>query len=412
MDIFTNLIRRYSPQEVMMCLYKLSLKTMENDNKGLLDIPVHLLNKNHGLLKDQVTLPVWKICEIVYWCIIKSNDYRNKKLRDSDMLKIIVEFYNFDNERIDVSFLKNVKLNKISQFLFGNMREQEQFQNLQWIINSFNRNYHILIGSKMINRNLKSDYEQIVREEIGVNIHNFCKILIILAGVCLKTQEPLKYSGIELLGIKQEDFDRVINYYTVDYITIRTSLLGSQIFYTKPFVKTTNPKRVLAITYHQVLFLVADGLYWVIRNYFYKAKTQEFLNTFGNMFEEYLLELSAQYLLPDKFKHFEHKNEKIVDFRYEFEECIILVEQKSALLTLNSKCQTPNMENIRIFLNRNIEEAYDQLKATAYRESSLKPVLKFIILYENLQNTQLIQKSIPEIFENDLKCFVIGIAEF
>ena len=155
MDTFTNLIRRYSPQEVMTELYKLSLKMMENDNKGFLNIPVHLLIKNRGLIKEQITLPVWKISEIVYWSIVKSNDYRNKKLRDSDIIRIINEFYDFDNERTDVSFLKDVRFDEISQFLCGTMGEQEQFQNLQWVINSFNRNYHILIGSKKIQRNLK-----------------------------------------------------------------------------------------------------------------------------------------------------------------------------------------------------------------------------------------------------------------
>ena len=174
MDTFTNLIRRYSPQEVMTELYKLSLKMMENDNKGFLNILVHLLIKNRGLIKEQITLPVWKISEIVYWSIVKSNDYRNKKLRDSDIIRIINEFYDFDNERTDVSFLKDVRFDEISQFLCGMMGEQEQFQNLQWVINSFNRNYHILIGSKKIQRNLKKSCAQVIQEEVGVDIHAFC----------------------------------------------------------------------------------------------------------------------------------------------------------------------------------------------------------------------------------------------
>ena len=193
MDTFTNLIRRYSPQEVMTELYKLSLKMMENDNKGFLNIPVHLLIKNRGLIKEQITLPVWKISEIVYWSIVKSNDYRNKKLRDSDIIRIINEFYDFDNERTDVSFLKDVRFDEISQFLCGTMGEQEQFQNLQWVINSFNRNYHILIGSKKIQRNLKKSCAQVIQEEVGVDIHAFCTILIMLIGACGKTQAPLVY---------------------------------------------------------------------------------------------------------------------------------------------------------------------------------------------------------------------------
>lgn len=412
MDTFTNLIRRYSPQEVMTELYKLSLKMMENDNKGFLNIPVHLLIKNRGLIKEQITLPVWKISEIVYWSIVKSNDYRNKKLRDSDIIRIINEFYDFDNERTDVSFLKDVRFDEISQFLCGMMGEQEQFQNLQWVINSFNRNYHILIGSKKIQRNLKKSCAQVIQEEVGVDIHAFCTILIMLIGACGKTQAPLEYKDIELLGIKNDDWNKVINYYAADYKEIRNSQLEAQIFYTKPFVKTENPKRILAVTYHLVGFLVANGLYWGIRNYYYKADSQDFLNAFGDMFEDYLVELSEQYLATNEFEHLQHENERITDFRYEFENCIWLVEQKSALLKLNAKSQTPNMKNISIFLNRNIQKAYKQLEATYQRETSTKPVLKFILLYENLQNTQLMQISMPEIFENDSRCFIIGISEF
>ena len=245
-----------------------------------------------------------------------------------------------------------------------------------------------------------------------MDVHTLCKILISLTGVCLKTQEPLVYEGIESIGIKQSDFSKVINYYAVNYDEIRNSKLGIQIFYTKPFVKTENPKKILAVTYHQVVFLVANGLYWGIRNYYYKLESQDFVNAFGGMFEDYLLELSAYYLKPNEFKRFKHKNRKVADFRYEFEDCIILVEQKSALLKLNSKSQAPNMKNINTFLVRNIVEAYDQIEETSRRETGSKPILKFILLYENVQNTQLIQMSMPEIFQEDSNYFVIGIAEF
>ena len=90
-----------------------------------------------------------------------------KKLYDSDTLKIIDEFYSFDNERIDVSFLKDARFDEISQFLCGMMGEQEQFQNLQWVINSFNRNYHILIGSKKVQRNLKRAVQRLYKKKLG-----------------------------------------------------------------------------------------------------------------------------------------------------------------------------------------------------------------------------------------------------
>ena len=46
--------------------------------------------------------------------------------RLSPSIRIINEFYDFDNERTDVSFLKDVRFDEISQFLCGMMGEQEQ----------------------------------------------------------------------------------------------------------------------------------------------------------------------------------------------------------------------------------------------------------------------------------------------
>ena len=122
-DIFTELIRRYSPQEIMIQLYQLSLRVMENGNKGFLNIPRYVCIGNRVYVKDQIILPVWKIPEIVYWSIIKSNDYRNKRLCIVDLFEIIDEFYDFDDNRTDVSFLRDANINEISQFLFGNMGE-------------------------------------------------------------------------------------------------------------------------------------------------------------------------------------------------------------------------------------------------------------------------------------------------
>lgn len=412
MDKFTNLIRRYSPQEVMKQFYKLSLQMMEHDNKGFLDIPIYILTKKGGMNREQIILPVWKISEIVYWAIVKSNDYREKELDDNNLIKIINAFNEFDDERTDASFLENVKYDEMLQFLLGLIAEQEQFQNLRWLIDCFNRNYHILVGSNKIKRNLSRSCEEIIEEKVGVSLHDFCKILIVLSGIGKKMQEPLACKSIELLGIKQDDFNKVINYYSTDYDEVRKSKLGAKIFYLKPFVRTKYPKHVLAVTYHQVSFLIANGLYWVIRNYYYEAGTQEFVNAFGEMFEDYLSEFSKKYLTSKEFQRLEHKDSKIADFRFEFEDCIILIEQKSALLSLNAKSQTPNMTNIKQFLNRNIAEAYGQLEATYKRESSTKPILKFILLYEHLENAQLVQAGMPEIFEKDSMCYVVGIAEF
>ena len=90
---------------------------------------------------------------------------------------------------------------------------------------------------------------------------------------------------------------------------------------------------------------------------------------------------------------------------------IILVEVKSTLLALSGKQQEPDEESINNFCNRALAKAYDQLNSSKAALTSDKPVIKFILLYENLKNTSLFERAIDEI-ENDKYCKIVTIYEF
>lgn len=84
---------------------------------------------------------------------------------------------------------------------------------------------------------------------------------------------------------------------------------------------------------------------------------------------------------------------------------------KSGLLGIEAKQQAPDVEKIDTFYNRNILEAYEQLKRSEKVYQGKKPIIKIILLYENATNTQIIMSSMPEIFAMDKGCYIMTIAD-
>ncbi|CDE37373.1 putative uncharacterized protein [Eubacterium sp. CAG:38] len=82
---------------------------------------------------------------------------------------------------------------------------------------------------------------------------------------------------------------------------------------------------------------------------------------------------------------------------------------KSGLLGLGAKQQVPDVGQIDTFYNRNIKKAYAQLKVSEQQYSGKKPVIKVFLLYESMTNTQMIVGSLPEIFEQDSRCYIMTI---
>ena len=91
------------------------------------------------------------------------------------------------------------------------------------------------------------------------------------------------------------------------------------------------------------------------------------------------------------------------------DEAVFLFELKSGLLGLGAKQQVPDVGQIDTFYNRNIKEAYEQLKVSEQEYRGEKPVIKVFLLYESMTNTQMIVASLPEIFEQDPRCYIMTI---
>lgn len=78
---------------------------------------------------------------------------------------------------------------------------------------------------------------------------------------------------------------------------------------------------------------------------------------------------------------------------------------------IGAKQQTPDIKQINNFYNRNIKEAYEQLKASAKEYEGKKQIIKVFLLYENMTNTQIVMSSMPEIFLDDSQYYIMTIED-
>lgn len=72
---------------------------------------------------------------------------------------------------------------------------------------------------------------------------------------------------------------------------------------------------------------------------------------------------------------------------------------------------SPLTAGLYTFYKRNILEAHEQLKMSEKEYHGQKPVIKIFLLYESMTNTQIVMSSIPEIFVDDSRCYIMTIED-
>lgn len=380
------------------------------------NVPVIFNNGARKILTVQ--LSAWDIHSIEYYAICNSNDYRKNTLKYP--IGQIVDLYReFEDINSSASDLENADLSGVFKILFGIISEQLPFEDMAWIFENFNRNYHILIGSSKINRHLPIGLEQIIKEKFNWSVDEYLSVQLIVFWLCMQHCNPL--SAPEELYRKKEDtvltktnVQKFIKYYSCSYSDVRSSPIQKQIFISRPFIHTEKSKDYLASNSYLVCGLISNSLYWLLRDYYNDLNSQDFLNAFGTMFEDYLKELSEKYFSKDQWHVIpvsNKKNDKSADFYFDLGDAIFVIEQKSSLIRLTAKQQVPDLNALSKFISNTIIEAYGQIQSTCMQLSVSKPVIKVILLYETIQNTSLIESAVPEIFGKDDNCYIMTILE-
>lgn len=424
MKNFISFIKEYATRDFIYFFAELSIEMFKKQMK----LPIESLNCclsfpldiiQHGFLHRQVSvmLSAWDIHAMAYLSIKESTDYRKKMIQADEVSKVVNLYRGYENEHSGSEFLRDAELQDVYKYLAGITYEQFKFQNISWIMQNFNRNYHMLIGSDKIYREKIVSVDEITQKTFGLNADELLAVELIILWLCsqhadiLSAPEELYRKKDETI-LTKENIQKILEYYTVTYDEVRESIIGKQIFYSKPFVLTDRKNEYIAISHYLVWMLIGDGLYWLVRDYYLKNDGgQRFVNTFGEMFEQYFEDIADIYLRKNAWNKIPEQKKKSADYFMEFEDAVFLFELKSGLLGIGAKQQNPSIQQIDRFSDRNIREAYQQLKNSEEEYQGEKPVIKIFLLYECMTNTQLIMSSIPEIFEIDSRCYIMTIED-
>lgn len=415
MQDFITEIRKLPTSRVLLTLSEISID-MFRKMEYRKDIDVEVVN-NGVTRRGKVALLGWDIQNIAYLSVKHSNDYRESK-NPASVAEVINLYREYDNDHSVAEQLRESDIDGIFRIIMGMSSEQFPFQQLGIIFEKFNRDYYILMAADHFEHHSELDINTIVEDTFGYSADDYVAVLMMVFWLC--NQSPIPLRAIEQVKLEKkspllsaENLTKFVDYYSCTYKELRETKLGKQLLYSKPFVKTERTGSYITSNMFLVAYTIGNGLYWIVRDYYFKQKSQHFINAFGLLFEDYIKDLAQRYCEETKWKQLSQGKKKSADFLIDFGNLIFLIESKSGLLPLGVKQQVPNVEQADLFFTRTIEEAYEQLQSSydQISKDAHRTIIKVILLYDVFSNTGIIEKSITGIFDNDPSCFIMTIRE-
>ena len=367
-------------------------------------------NRIETRLKDEHFLNI----RLAFNVIKYSSDFRGiRELDRKEISKICKKIIN------DFSYTPSPNLSQeefILEITTGHSQEQFFGQEIFYFLpQTIARNKKILSFY-----NLPVSINEILSKELNIDMTSsiFEKGLEILWYLFINKNiyfEPdLNKSILEIIEkkkliIKLEQVKAILSYYTCDYEWIKTKNEKDRPFFIKPIIKTKNYNRYIMIDIFSFSSKFADGIYWIIRNYYNKitnneVERQRFVSEFGNMFEKYIEELLLFLLAKENFKKlnpYENKKTKsLADWIIETKNYNLIVEQKSTLLLSSCKTMEINIKGLKKGFLPTLKKAFKQLQNTEKDKIiNNKKTIKLILLYEYFPTLE----ALKAYFENILK---------
>lgn len=357
-----------------------------------------MTNLTTGLtFKQDVIVTAWRLVDLAYEAILTTNDYRGKHIEKEDeiyLLHLATDEYYGKKEKDIIDCILSSDMTKFMFYLHGFSGEQFKFENANSsIINAFRELYILFESSKSVS-SANYDISDIVVKETGANWEAVVGVLFLLWSGSTEFSEIQKIDNLLEWpeNFTKDNFYQIVSRYTATYDEIRNSDLGRQIFYTKPFIKTSR-NEIISINCFLNLFLYEHAIMWIVRDYYKKQNNQGFTSYFGECFEEYFRELLSTFLSADEYEKIPEENaRKRADWKLFLDGYKFLIEQKSTFLRLSAKQQDSDFPAIENFTKDTIIKAIGQLQTTEddFNEGKF---IKVILLYDDYLNTHILEEA-------------------
>ena len=155
-DKYERFIRNYTTCDLLEYFSMKSIEAFQDGKKAftILDLPYYTSKGIRGITKN-FSYGQWELVQVSFSSIKYSNDYRGKKVNESDFYKLLNENKIYDEKAENVEGIDSIKLFEHLQCLTN---VQFDFQTLQ-TTHKFNRIYQIMM---CINKNSNYDQSQAV----------------------------------------------------------------------------------------------------------------------------------------------------------------------------------------------------------------------------------------------------------
>ena len=405
---YKKIIRKYSTYDLLKFFSEKSIESYINNDKGYTMIDLGYYIKNCGIrFTQKFSYGQWDLLQVCYDSIRFSNDYIGKKVEMSDFYLLINEAKRYNEQLEATQDFSGLKLFEHIQCLTNIQLDFQIFN----IINKFNRMHQIMMD---INKNPKYcqtrevcyiDFDYEFEKITGMKYIKFINIyffLVLFSSSRKNTNiydiiEDIKFD-IEKIGFTKEELLKVIKLQSKDYEFYRKSNNWNKLRY-YPIVKTNKRENTYIISnIYALLLSLPDMMYWTIRNYYAEIKSNDFTNYFGKCFEYYVQEILENYKI--KGEKLKERDVKIPDWKIETNNYIFLIEQKSALLPIDTRIVDNEIryKKMEEYFERNVVKAFNQLN-TYDVQKNRKKVIRICLMFESLY----LPEDIMFIVESDIK---------
>lgn len=415
---FFQEIKKYSLNSMLYQIASFASKIFCEENKMFSSFSNLFLKKSNE--NPQIMVKNRKIVVVQTWLIdmayeiAVSPSFGVTEISQEAFLDLYVKFCDYTNEKDKTIHKKDVFLR-----LFGFWGEQIRFQRQSSFFETYAREKYILEKCSS-ETNIPKEYQIDIAEQFkkitGLSTDEYGLHMFVLWA--LASQKCLFDINQISLSFHSSDFNiatlkKFVIKYSATIEEIQKSPLKRQFFYSRPFIQFSDIY-YLSVNPFLILSCASNSIYWALRNYYARQKSQFFVNAFGYYFEEYVYEILERCLPNHCYKQISPENVKLADWQLNFGETIFLIEQKSTISYLQIKQLETDISKMKKYIMNTWGEAVKQLKSTQ-DYFQLKEPIKIILLYEDYYRCECldelfkIDKTCPN---NDGRYWLLTIREF
>jgi len=364
-------LRKYKLDDLLFVLAKRS-QNMYMEGEALQNTCFSRKVGNMVLSSKSIILPIWGLAELSWRAIKNSNDHRYYVVKEADIVKLNNLLAKVTNEESREK-QDNRSSEDVRFYIFHGISQtqlwwQDLVKGRKRFLYNFLR-YYLLLNEmpKYLAIGRKPDEDLI--EITGFNIEDFSKLLF--AGYAWSATIGPEFDfdkhpiDKELTNrnpvITRNNLLKCISFFTEDYSYYRLGGHPHNPILFKPIIRTQTNRLIIAnvFTWAKKLY---EGIYWLIRDKYCFENSRFFTSAFGEYYEKYIEELLKYYLRPDTFKKITEEGR--ADWAIYTDKYIIIVEQKSSLMSIELKTAYPSVNKLDSYMDI-FRKACSQLSNTS-----------------------------------------------